>query len=248
MSDDEESRKTTEEAGDDEKSQKRDPPEWLKYQNMSPEKKRRLYKCGDDYVKLDDILTWTQYFDEQSFIFHKTSKSGKQGKRAFPFNATLNDKISLWIGDITTLEIDAIVNAGLRLPKSMCTCLRQDCASPNPCAHACGRTAPAQIHVRMPAAGLHQPNAHACGRTAPAQIHVRMPVAGLRQPKSMCACLRQDCACPNPCAHACGRTAPAQIHVRMPEAGLHQPKSILEQSGLGQDQAFKGSLSQTFMK
>ena len=30
----------------------------------------------------------------------------------FEVNKTLNEKISLWQGDITSLEIDAIVNAG----------------------------------------------------------------------------------------------------------------------------------------
>ncbi len=30
---------------------------------------------------------------------------------SFPVNQSLNDKVSLWRGDITSLEIDAIVNA-----------------------------------------------------------------------------------------------------------------------------------------
>ena len=33
-------------------------------------------------------------------------------EQAFEVNKTLNEKISLWQGDITKLEIDAIVNAG----------------------------------------------------------------------------------------------------------------------------------------
>lgn len=35
----------------------------------------------------------------------------KKNKRFFPANAELNQKISIWQGDSTTIEIDAIVNA-----------------------------------------------------------------------------------------------------------------------------------------
>lgn len=37
----------------------------------------------------------------------------KRKEPAFDVDDDLNEKISLWQGDITTLEIDAIVNAGM---------------------------------------------------------------------------------------------------------------------------------------
>ena len=37
----------------------------------------------------------------------------KREESAFDVDDNLNEKISLWQGDITTLEIDAIVNAGI---------------------------------------------------------------------------------------------------------------------------------------
>lgn len=36
---------------------------------------------------------------------------GKKAKVSYPVDKALNDKVSIWEGDITTLEIDAIVNA-----------------------------------------------------------------------------------------------------------------------------------------
>ena len=41
------------------------------------------------------------------FLLGKTKE-----KPMFDVNETLNKKVSLWQGDITSLEIDAIVNAG----------------------------------------------------------------------------------------------------------------------------------------
>lgn len=41
------------------------------------------------------------------FLLGKTKE-----KPLFDVNETLNEKVSLWQGDITSLEVDAIVNAG----------------------------------------------------------------------------------------------------------------------------------------
>ncbi|EFA81232.1 hypothetical protein PPL_06071 [Heterostelium album PN500] len=75
-----------------------DDPDFLK-------KKRKLYACGDQYVVLNDIQTWYQFIEEKRAKFKKFSTT------AFPANAKMNKKISLYGGDITALEIDAIVNA-----------------------------------------------------------------------------------------------------------------------------------------
>ncbi|GAM17338.1 hypothetical protein SAMD00019534_005130 [Acytostelium subglobosum LB1] len=69
------------------------------------QRKRALYKCGDEYVELDNIQSWFELIEE------KRAKFKIQSQTIFPPNGKLNQKISLYGGDITTLEIDAIVNA-----------------------------------------------------------------------------------------------------------------------------------------
>lgn len=81
------------------------PQERETYLNMSVKEKRKLYKCKDNYVTINDIPTWPEYFNEN--LKRKTlNYDVKQ-----TVNETLNSKISIFIGDITCLEIDSIVNA-----------------------------------------------------------------------------------------------------------------------------------------
>eukprot|EP01125_Pyxidicula_operculata_P017542 TRINITY_DN6140_c0_g1_i2.p1 TRINITY_DN6140_c0_g1~~TRINITY_DN6140_c0_g1_i2.p1 ORF type:complete len:345 (+),score=69.98 TRINITY_DN6140_c0_g1_i2:89-1036(+) len=71
-------------------------------------KRRQLYKCGSNFVIPSDIETWNETLQGKKL-------SGKLIPRSdaseFKASAEINEKISLWRGDITTLEIDAIVNA-----------------------------------------------------------------------------------------------------------------------------------------
>ncbi|CAG5129514.1 unnamed protein product, partial [Candidula unifasciata] len=76
-----------------------------KYLSMDLKSKRKLYK--GTYITLEKIKTWPDYFRED--LQQKTDKS-KLGKEK-EVREDLNQKISLFQGDITTLEIDAIVNA-----------------------------------------------------------------------------------------------------------------------------------------
>ncbi|XP_046848460.1 protein AHNAK2-like isoform X2 [Xenia sp. Carnegie-2017] len=69
---------------------------------MSVEEKRVHYRCGRDYVMLESISPWPDYVDEKQPKFVK--------KESVTEDDVLN-KVSLWRGDITRLEIDAIVNA-----------------------------------------------------------------------------------------------------------------------------------------
>lgn len=62
---------------------------------MSLEEKRQEYKCGNTYVTLSEIPPW--------------SKSGRAEESSV--SSAINEKISIFSGDITKLEIDAIVNA-----------------------------------------------------------------------------------------------------------------------------------------
>lgn len=77
-----------------------------KYLHMPLESKREHYACHKDYVTLEAVLTWQQYAADNAYLF---SKSAVQTNITEDKN--LNQKISLWRGDITKLEIDAIVNA-----------------------------------------------------------------------------------------------------------------------------------------
>jgi len=84
-----------------------------KYLKMQLSAKRQEYACGDEYVTLDMIKTWPQYAQ-----LEKTLPAKPPLPKDFQLNPKLNDllstKVSLFRGDITTIEIDAIVNAANR--------------------------------------------------------------------------------------------------------------------------------------
>lgn len=61
----------------------------------------KLYACAQKYVTLNDIPNWS----------NTPSKQIEQVETKYKIDPNLNDKVSIWRGDITTLEIDAIVNA-----------------------------------------------------------------------------------------------------------------------------------------
>ena len=72
---------------------------------MSLEEKRTLYKCKS-HKTLKDINTWQQYACQ-----HKLNKDINAKDLKYQADEGLNSKVSLFQGDITALEIDAIVNA-----------------------------------------------------------------------------------------------------------------------------------------
>lgn len=82
---------------------------------MPIEEKRKVYQCKNKYNTLDHVPTWEQYFvKNQDSLKRKTAKKSNLGKGLEDkrkVRPDLNKKVSLWRGDITTLEIDAIVNA-----------------------------------------------------------------------------------------------------------------------------------------
>ena len=65
---------------------------------MPLEEKRRQYACGNGFKTLADIETWAQHS-------RAGQTCGQQNQ------CDLSDKVSVFVGDITTLELDAIVNA-----------------------------------------------------------------------------------------------------------------------------------------
>lgn len=69
---------------------------------QSLEERRKWYKCGSKFVTLDQIKQWSET--------DATTVPSSEGTE-YPVDSNLNEKISIFTGDITTLEIDAIVNA-----------------------------------------------------------------------------------------------------------------------------------------
>ena len=85
--------------------------------NLSLEERRKEYFC-DDFVPLTDIPTWAEAGKEESTNTDATKleKAKKaelleDGKLTIDDSLDLSSKVSIYQGDITKLEIDAIVNA-----------------------------------------------------------------------------------------------------------------------------------------
>ncbi|KAH9512305.1 O-acetyl-ADP-ribose deacetylase macrod2 [Bulinus truncatus] len=78
---------------------------------MDTEKKRKLYRCSK-YLTLDRIKTWPEYYSDNRYQIEKKCTVKRDPDLKFKdFNEGLNKKISLIQDDITSLEVDAIVNA-----------------------------------------------------------------------------------------------------------------------------------------
>ncbi|EFN62362.1 MACRO domain-containing protein 2 [Camponotus floridanus] len=74
-----------------------------KFLNMPLEEKRSYYKSG--VTTVDQIPTWPEYWEKNKFNIPKTLENTEK------VDKVIAKKISIWQGDITSLEIDAIVNA-----------------------------------------------------------------------------------------------------------------------------------------
>ncbi|XP_018016040.1 macro domain-containing protein CT2219 [Hyalella azteca] len=87
--------------------------DWKKITSLPRVKKRELYSCRSS-VTLEDIPSWSEYAVQNSIAVEKSVKKYKHIPKLpmkFAVNSSLNTKVSLFIGDITALEIDCIVNA-----------------------------------------------------------------------------------------------------------------------------------------
>eukprot|EP00112_Aurelia_sp_Birch-Aquarium-sp1_P016865 Seg3858.3 transcript_id=Seg3858.3/GoldUCD/mRNA.D3Y31 product="O-acetyl-ADP-ribose deacetylase MACROD2" protein_id=Seg3858.3/GoldUCD/D3Y31 len=81
-----------------------------KYLDMPLEQKRKLYSCRSNYEKLEDLVLWPAIWKVQRKHL-KFNGPVPKSQKIYPINEELNKKIVLQQGDITRLEIDAIVNA-----------------------------------------------------------------------------------------------------------------------------------------
>jgi len=76
----------------------------VKYLSGDADTRRANYFCGKNkFVPVDDVKTWA--------MVAQSLPEADKSKTSVQFNSFLNEKVSLWKGDITLLEIDAIVNA-----------------------------------------------------------------------------------------------------------------------------------------
>ncbi|KAG7176555.1 ADP-ribose glycohydrolase MACROD1-like [Homarus americanus] len=84
--------------------------------SMKVEDKRKRYRCGNVFVTLRDLPNWPNYGRENSYVLKQVALNDAAVAKVlegsiYKVDSDLNKKISLFIGDITTLEIDAVVNA-----------------------------------------------------------------------------------------------------------------------------------------
>ncbi len=77
------------------------------YLSKTLDEKRKLYKCKEDFVQHKDIPIWPEFYSTSASV----DKNKPKPTPLATFNDTLNDKVSVFTGDITCLEVDSIVNA-----------------------------------------------------------------------------------------------------------------------------------------
>lgn len=70
---------------------------------MPLEEKRSYYKSG--MITVDLIPIWPEYWEKNKSNIPKTLENTEK------VDEVIAKKVSIWQGDITSLEIDAIVNA-----------------------------------------------------------------------------------------------------------------------------------------
>ncbi|KAK6632238.1 hypothetical protein RUM44_007269 [Polyplax serrata] len=83
-----------------------------KFLKMSDDERRKGYKGS--VTTLDQIASWDGYFTDKKERLMKVNKQTYVTRfniQQYESKPDLNKKISLWEGDITKLEIEAIVNA-----------------------------------------------------------------------------------------------------------------------------------------
>jgi len=104
---------------------------WKEESEMSLQERRERYNCGDDFTTLSDVKPWTQYCvedlsgyegihakDAQEYIAAFNAKDDGDDTEEtedtddiYQPDAEINRKVAHWRGNITAIEVGAIVNA-----------------------------------------------------------------------------------------------------------------------------------------
>ena len=79
-----------------------------RFLNMSLEEKRKFYLCNDRYVELNEVPSWLESFRENSETLPEIKPNSSEP--GFDVDTEINDRVCIWQGDITTLEVDVVVN------------------------------------------------------------------------------------------------------------------------------------------
>ncbi|XP_017787267.1 PREDICTED: macro domain-containing protein CT2219-like [Nicrophorus vespilloides] len=89
-------------------------PQWQdekkKFLSLAMHDKRKVYRCGSKFFTLSDIKTWHDFVLDYKKLAPKIPLLPNH-KLDQNVNIELTKKVSIYRGDITTLEVDAIVNA-----------------------------------------------------------------------------------------------------------------------------------------
>ncbi len=76
----------------------------LEEQSLTLEERRARYKCGGRFVTEDKLVAWDETWAGLDPRLLEVAP-------LYAFDAELNSKVCLMRGDITHLEVDAVVNA-----------------------------------------------------------------------------------------------------------------------------------------
>jgi O-acetyl-ADP-ribose deacetylase (regulator of RNase III) len=100
---------------------------WRDEEALDLSQRRARYKCGKDFVEVNEIVRWKDYKTVNTATAkEKASENPVRAKwfiktfnidqkediaSRWTYNEELNSKVAIWHGDIRRLEVDAIVNA-----------------------------------------------------------------------------------------------------------------------------------------
>lgn len=83
----------------------------VKYLNMDLQEKRQLYRCGENFLIKEQIPSWAASIQQRQDIDASIKQDKLASQQDYQPDMTLNQKVAVWFGDITRLEIDAVVNS-----------------------------------------------------------------------------------------------------------------------------------------
>lgn len=68
---------------------------WSKFDDFPLDEKRKLYRCGNDYVTLENIPTWSEYLQENSYAIYKRKGTNVSGHTIlWRYQSTMNTTLT----------------------------------------------------------------------------------------------------------------------------------------------------------